>query len=152
VLDREGILARLDALDEYVEILREQQGVARAEFIGDYHLYGLAERYLQLSIECVLDIGRMLIVGLKLRKPERHEDIIDILEEAGIISTELAARMQGMAGFRNVLVHMYLRIDRDLVYQNLREEIEDFEDFADQVVMFMRSIETEQEEESSGVC
>ncbi len=59
MLDREAILARLDKLDEYTKILRELQKAARSEFVADYHLYGLAERYLQLAIECVVDIGSM---------------------------------------------------------------------------------------------
>jgi len=31
--------------------------LSEQEFVSDYHHYGLAERYLHLSIECLLDIG-----------------------------------------------------------------------------------------------
>jgi len=34
-----------------------------------------------------------------------------------------------MAGFRNILVHEYLEIDRRRVYQVLREELQDFDRF-----------------------
>jgi len=138
VLDTEGIQARLDKLDEYSQILKELRGSAQSIFLTDYHLYGLAERYLQLSIECVLDIGTMLVTGLGLRRPERHQDVIQILIEAGVLSPELGARLTGIAGFRNILVHEYLQIDRNLVYQKLQEGVTDFEDFAAEVVRFLQ--------------
>ena len=62
MLDHEAITARLDKLNEYGKILRELQKVGKSEFVADYHVYGLAERYLQLSIECLLDIGRLIIL------------------------------------------------------------------------------------------
>jgi uncharacterized protein YutE (UPF0331/DUF86 family) len=34
-----------------------------------------------------------------------------------------------MAGFRNILVHEYLEIDRRRVYRALRTELRDFETF-----------------------
>ncbi|MBC7251021.1 MAG: DUF86 domain-containing protein [Anaerolineae bacterium] len=138
MLDIEGIEARLDKLDEYVQVLKELQGAARSTFLTDYHLYGLAERYLQLSIECLLDIGIMLVTGLRLRRPERHQDVVDILVEAGVLSPELGTRLAGIAGFRNILVHEYLQIDRNLVYQKLQEGIADFENFAAEVVRFLQ--------------
>ncbi len=138
MLDTEGIQARLDKLDEYSQILKELRGSAQSIFLTDYHLYGLAERYLQLSIECVLDIGTMLVTGLGLRRPERHQDVIQILIEAGVLSPELGARLTGIAGFRNILVHEYLQIDRNLVYQKLQEGVTDFEDFAAEVVRFLQ--------------
>ncbi|MEA3460183.1 MAG: HepT-like ribonuclease domain-containing protein [Chloroflexota bacterium] len=60
MLDHEAITARLDKLSEYGKILKELRKASRSEFIADYHVYGLAERYLQLSIECLLDIGGKL--------------------------------------------------------------------------------------------
>jgi len=138
VLDHEAIIARLDKLDEYGKILKELQKASRSEFIADYHIYGLAERYLQLSIECLLDIGRLIITGLGLRKPDRHQDIVEILWEAGVISSDLASRLQGIAGFRNILVHVYLKIDRILVYENLQKGVTDLEDFSREIAELLK--------------
>jgi uncharacterized protein YutE (UPF0331/DUF86 family) len=139
VLDREAILARLDKLDEYAKILRELQQAAKSEFIADYHLYGLAERYLQLAIECIIDIGSLCITGLGLRKPEDGQEVIDILYEHRIISDDLAARFEGIVGFRNVLVHEYTRIDRNIVYQSLHSHTNDMEQFAKQIIVLLKS-------------
>jgi len=138
VLDHEAITALLDKLDEYGKILKELQRIPKSEFIADYHVYGLAERYLQLSIECLFDIGRLIIAGLGLQKPNRHQEIIEILWEAEVVSTNLASKLQGIAGFRNILVHNYLKINHNLVYENLQKGVTDFEDFAREIAEFLQ--------------
>lgn len=138
MLDHEAVNARLDKLNEYGKILKELQQASRSEFIADYHVYGLAERYLQLSIECLLDIGRLIITGLGLRKPNRHQEIVEILWESDVISTDLASGLQGIAGFRNILVHNYLKINRGFVYENLQKGIVDLEDFSREVAEFLK--------------
>jgi uncharacterized protein YutE (UPF0331/DUF86 family) len=139
VLDTQGVQRRIDKLDEYGQILRKLQAKDRKQFVSDYRLYGLAERYLHLSIECLLDICNMLVSGLGLRKPERYQEAVDILAEAGVLSQGLMHRLVGVAGFRNILVHDYLDIDRDVVYHYLQEGLSDLEAFAREVVRFLRT-------------
>ena len=139
MLDIEGIQKRLDKLDRYVQILQELQAADRVQFVRDYRLHGLAERYLHLSIECLLDIANMLVSGLGLRKPERYQETVDILAGAGVLSHELAHRLAGVTGFHNVLVHEYLEVDRGLVYQYLQENLGDLKAFAQEVIRFVRS-------------
>lgn len=44
----------------------------------------------------------------------------------------------GMAKFRNVLVHLYLEVDRRRVYRYLQESLEDFEQFARYISEWLR--------------
>ncbi|MBA7515273.1 hypothetical protein ES705_07312 [subsurface metagenome] len=58
---------------------------------------------------------RIFSEGLKweyLRKPATYRETFEILEEERIISEELANELSDLAGFRNVLVHIYW--ERDL--------------------------------------
>jgi uncharacterized protein YutE (UPF0331/DUF86 family) len=63
---------------------------------------------------------------------------VDVLVEAGVLSPELGARLAGIAGFRNILVHDYLQIDRGIVYQKLHEGVADLESFATEIVQFLQ--------------
>ena len=87
MLDIEGIQKRLDKLDQYGQILQELRATDRVQFVHDYRLHGLAERYLHLSIECLLDISNMLVSGLGLRKPERAMFRL-ALERAGVAAEQ----------------------------------------------------------------
>jgi len=44
-----------------------------------------------------------------------------------------SAKLIAMAGFRNILVHEYLEIDRRRVYEVLRKDLADFDRFINAV-------------------
>ena len=136
----------LSKIREYIQILKEiRKNVDRTSF-KDYRHHGLAERYLQLAIEAALDIGNHLISRLGLRKPERYHDIFIILGENGIIPTSFSKNIVKMAGFRNILVHAYLDLDLDIVYDILQTIGEDLEHFAKYIVEFIEKQKTENEQ------
>lgn len=138
MVDIEIIATRFKLLKDYLKILKELQKINKSAFISDYHYYGLAERYLQLAIECILDVGNMLIVSFDLRKPSDRQEIIDILEEGKILSSLLTTRLSGIASFRNLLVHEYVKINREMVYKILKERILDLEDFAKEITKYLK--------------
>ena len=130
MVDRYVVQARIAKIREYVALLRKIFGQANeAKFIKDPLIYGNAERYLQLAIQCILDIGNHTVADLKLRLPADNADLFEVLANNKIISLALANRLTAMAGFRNILVHEYLEIDRRKVYAVLKRDLGDFEKF-----------------------
>lgn len=51
------------------------------------------------------------------------------LAKAGLMESDLAARLQGWARFRNVLVHLYLDIDHARTYRVIQSELGDLSEF-----------------------
>lgn len=139
MLDRDAILNRLDRLAQYGRILRQLQPVPYDEFVSQVEHYGLAERYLHLSAECIFDIGQMVISGMGFRRPGEYREIIQVLVEEKVLSPELGRRLDSLAGFRNILVHAYMDIDEQKVYQNLQGNLADFDDYAQEIVAFLRA-------------
>lgn len=132
------VIIKLERLDEYLRYLKEIQGVSKASFLADYHFYGLAERYLQLSIEVLLDIGKLIIISKDLRRPEDNQDIFAVLKECKAIPEKLTERLMGVANFRNILVRDYEKIDREIVYQKLQKSLNDFSNFKTAILGFLR--------------
>jgi len=58
--------------------------------------------------------------------------------QAGAFSDEFSSRLIEMARFRNRLVHIYREVDEELVYQILREDISDLEDFMEHFIEFLK--------------
>jgi DNA-binding transcriptional regulator WhiA len=50
--------------------------------------------------------------------------------ENKVISAKLLRELEGMAAFRNILVHDYLRLDREKVYQLLQTRLKYIEQLA----------------------
>jgi uncharacterized protein YutE (UPF0331/DUF86 family) len=132
------IKVKLQRLDEYLEYLRELRQASQSAFLADHRIYGLAERYLQLSVQIVMDVGQMLIVAKNLRRPESNQDIFVILGEKKNISKNLEERLTGIANFRNILVHDYEKLDHKKVYAHLRDNLKDFTDFKKQILKSLR--------------
>jgi uncharacterized protein YutE (UPF0331/DUF86 family) len=130
LVDRYIVQARIAKMREYVALLRKIFGQAdEAKFIKDPLIYGNAERYLQLAIQCILDIGNHTVADLKLKLPADNGDLFESLANNKIITRALANKLTAMAGFRNILVHEYLEIDRRKVYAVLKKDLGDFEKF-----------------------
>lgn len=132
------IIAKFEKLDEYLKCLHEIQKVNKKTFLADYHCYGLAERYLQLAIEVILDVGKLMIVYQNLRRPEDNQDIFVVLADKKILSSRLTEKFSGIAGFRNILVHDYEKIDREIVYEKLKKNLEYFKDFKKAVLKYLK--------------
>ena len=131
------IVLKLEKLDKYLGYLSELQQVNKEVFTADYHFFGLAERYFQLSIEVMLDVGKMLLLSEKTRRPEDNSDIFYALSEAGVISRDFVDRISGVVNFRNILVHEYEDIDKEIIYTKLQKNLEDFTEFKRQVIKYL---------------
>ena len=130
MVDRYVVQARIAKIREYIALLRRIRSMTdERRFVSDPLTYGNAERYLQLAIQSVLDISNHVVADLGLRLPADSKELFVLLAKRKIVSTRLAKKLTSMAGFRNLLVHEYLEIDRHRVYQVLRDDLGDFEKF-----------------------
>ena len=137
MVKREIVISRIDKLNEYIRILKTVIRYDRETYINDPLIYGAAERFLHLSIECVLDIGNHVIADMRYRRPENNKDIFLVLCENKIINERLKSNLCNMAGFRNILVHDYMKLDRVLVYDIIKDNLNDIEDFIKIVVEYI---------------
>src|SRR5438034_11069335 len=96
-------------------------------FVSDPLVYGNAERYLQLAIQAVLDVSNHIVSDMNLNLPADSQELFELLAKHKVLSVRLSRKLAPMAGFRNLLVHEYLEIDRHRVYRILKGELEDFE-------------------------
>lgn len=57
-----------------------------------------------------------------------------LAEQANIISAELSKKLQAMVGFRNIAVHDYVRLNLEIVHSIVKNNLQDFLSFAQQVL------------------
>jgi len=88
-------------------------------------IIGSAKYYLQISIECCIDVANHIIASERLRAPNGYADSFKVLEEKGIFHQQLGQRLRQMAKFRKRLVHLYGEIDDKYVYEFLKTDVED---------------------------
>lgn len=139
-ISQQKILEKLENLNEYLGYLKQLKKETKNEknFLSDFHLFGNVERYLQLSIQAIIDSSHLIIIDLGLRKPEDNYEAVSILFDKKIISEELAEKLSKMIGLRNILVHEYGKIDRKKIYKILQTQIKDLEEFKRQILNFLK--------------
>jgi uncharacterized protein YutE (UPF0331/DUF86 family)/predicted nucleotidyltransferase len=132
-VDRELVQRQVKQLREAITILRSLGEEKREEFTTDYHIYGLAERYLQLAIEACLQICGTLVASLGLRRPEGFHELLSIVASQKIIPQALAYRLEVLTNLRDSLVHDPGTLDHDLLYEHIQQRLDDLKMFADTV-------------------
>lgn len=115
------IRRRLVLLKQYIDILEGLRDKVSSpdDLRRDVVLRGAVERYLYLTVEALIDIGLHICLELGLRKPERYREIAYILGEKNIIDDRLSKIFESWIGFRNILVHVYSRINISKIFEAL---------------------------------
>lgn len=120
---------KISAVKKYLKILERYEKYSKREIEKNLDIKGAVERYLYLAIQSTIDLAEAVIAFKNFRKPATMGEAFYILNEEGIIESELTEKMVKMTGFRNVIVHDYEKIDYDIVYNILHQKLKDIEYF-----------------------
>lgn len=110
-----------------VRELREIGQTRPEAFLADSRLVNAAKYLLIVATEAALDICNHLAARKGGRSPADYADCIAVLAEIGAIDEGLKHRLVRMAKFRNLLVHLYARVDNAQVHRVIREDLGDFD-------------------------
>jgi uncharacterized protein YutE (UPF0331/DUF86 family) len=88
---------------------------------------------LQRAVQAAIDLAAHLVSDLKLGLPETLKENFALLETSQIVDAALSARLQAMAGFRNIAVHNYQQLNVAILKSILAHRISDLEHFVQAV-------------------
>ena len=95
---------------------------------SDLMLQWAVEHGLQIAAEALFDVGSHILAGEFQESGDEYRDIPGHLRARGVLSEATARRLDGLAGFRNVLVHEYADVDLRRVHAGL-DRLGDFDAF-----------------------
>lgn len=133
-------------LREYIAYLQDLGRLGKQAVLADPYKRGAARYYLQIAIECCIDIGNHVIASENFRPPTTHRETFQILNEAGLIPDDFVLTLQQMASMRNRLVHLYSEIDDEIAFQAILTAPADCERFVELIFNYM---EVEEDESTS---
>lgn len=126
-MSEEEILSKLALLRENLERLSQIPQASYDEFAADFRNLDSALHRLQTSIQALIDIGSLVVARRGLGAPSTSREILERLERAGALPPGSTARFGPLFGFRNRVVHLYDRVDPEIVFRILREDRGDLE-------------------------
>jgi uncharacterized protein YutE (UPF0331/DUF86 family)/predicted nucleotidyltransferase len=140
MIDSQRINDRLAYIQTTLQRLQSRQPFSLETLKSDPDKRGATLYELQTCIEAMSDIANHIVAATGLRKPQERGEAFTILAEAGILSQTLAQELVEAVGMRNVLVHGYLNVVFELVYQTLQNDLHYIEDFAQHIVDYLKTL------------
>lgn len=128
MVDADSLTSRLQRLDELLCELDAIRAGGRDTYMAELRTRLAAEHALQLAIQSCIDVGAHLVAELGLKAPDDYRGVFASLRAAGL-DGQLAERLAAAAGMRNILVHGYLDVDDELVWDALAR-LDDLRSFA----------------------
>jgi uncharacterized protein YutE (UPF0331/DUF86 family) len=136
-LNTDLIRTRCNEIEESVSRLERLQALSRDAFLADQDTLDLACYRLLVAIEAALALCYHVSAKRLHRVPEEYAQCFANLRDAGIIPADLTERLQQMARCRNLLIHMYWRIDYGQVYDILHRNLQDLRTFAAAIALLV---------------
>ena len=134
-----SVLNRLfTEMDESLRKLRSLSKLSEDEFLGHYEKIDTSKYNFIVAIEAIIDICNRIISKRKLGFPQDYSDVIKLMSQEGVLEQDLVGRLIEMVKFRNMLVHLYWKIENDRLYQYLKENLGDFEAFKEAIRRYLK--------------
>lgn len=121
--DQELIEKKLAFIETCVRELRTLCTPAR--IVQDLREERFAAHTVQIAVQAALDVSSHIVSDERLGEPETNRELFDRLAQAGWLSAELTDTMHRMAGFRNVVVHGYQTLDRQILVDIVQSRLDD---------------------------
>jgi len=121
LVDRQRVEERLARLARELALLDDARHVGRDVYLADEDLQQRVERALQVAIQTCIDIGTHFVASWSLGAPEGYADVFERLRLSGELDRGLAEALMSAVGQRNLLVHAYLDIDHQIIWEKLSE-------------------------------
>jgi len=132
-VDKERVVSLIGEIEQALSILGEYGEEDKESLIGNLKSLGSVKYYLIVAIEGCVDICNHIVAKERIGVPESYSDCFKILRDNEIISKVLSEELINMAKFRNLLVHLYWKVDDEKVYELLRTKLGDIDRFIEQI-------------------
>ena len=129
-LNPDVVRTRCGDIEDACTRLARFAAMPRETFIADADAVDAASYRLLVGMEVALTLCYHVSAKHLRQVPEQYAACFDTLRDAGVVDPALTERLKAMARFRNLLVHMYARVDPARLHEILGAHLEDLRAFA----------------------
>ncbi len=125
------VVNKAATIERCLRRIREEYGGDESEFANNFTKQDSIILNLQRACEASIDMGMRVVRVKQLGIPQSSRDVFVVLEDAGIIDSDLSQHLQAMVGFRNIAIHDYRKMDLDVVRSLIETHLTDLSHFAE---------------------
>ncbi len=125
MVNRTVISSKANKINEHIKKIDKYMNLSKKEFFQDVDVQDIVEYNLFQIINHLISIMQHIVVDEQYALPETAYDSSYVLYDKGILSEKDLDLIKKMIGFRNIIGHDYINLNKDVVYFALREGIKD---------------------------
>jgi len=126
--DKDIVMAKVAIIQRCLKRIKETTHLD-PESLDDINKQDIFVLNLQRAVQAVIDLATHIVASEGLGLPDTIKDNFHLLCEGKIIHKELAGKMEGMVGFRNIAVHNYESLNEGILKSILGKDLADLEEF-----------------------
>lgn len=128
MVDKNVITSRAEQIDRHLSKIDKYKKITFDEFIKDSVIQDVVEYNIFQITNHIIDISQHIVVDEDYGIPQTSYDAVQILFDKDVFSMKDKNMLKKMIGFRNVIGHDYLNIDKQVVYFILTKGIKDIKE------------------------
>jgi len=113
------ITKRVEQIERHLERIRPFASLSHEAFLNDTIAQDVVEYNLFQIVNHLIDMFQHTVVDEEYGFPETAYEAAQILLDKGILSKEDVEIFKQIVGFRNVVGHDYIHVDKKIVYRIL---------------------------------
>lgn len=126
--DKDIIMAKTAIIQRCLKRIKDVTGLD-PNSIDDIDKEDIFILNLQRGIQATIDLATHIVASQGLGLPETIKDNFQLMKNAGVITSDIETKMKAMTGFRDIAVHNYQQINRDILKSILQNNLRDPEEF-----------------------
>ena len=133
-MSHELIREKLDSVGRCLARIEDKRPQDPEVLRRDLDVQDIIAVNLERCVQLCVDICLMMLAEKNTAVPATMAEGFSMLADTGIIAGEIASRMAKAAGFRNIAVHAYRKIDWDIVWKIVTKHLDDFRMFSSSII------------------
>jgi uncharacterized protein YutE (UPF0331/DUF86 family) len=126
--DKDVVLAKVATIQRCLKRIKETSGLDPVS-LDNLDKQDIFVLNLQRAVQAAIDLATHIVASEGLGLSDTIRGNFKLLQDAGIINEEITRRMESMVGFRNIAIHDYEVIDKEILKSILTGNLKDIEDF-----------------------
>jgi uncharacterized protein YutE (UPF0331/DUF86 family) len=134
LVDKDLLLAKTSSVRRHLKRVKEKSKIDLKAFLSDVDRQEIVMFNLQMAIQNCVDIAAHIISEQGLGIPDSISEMFYLLEENSYLDNQLTEKMVKAAGFRNLIVREYAKIEVKQVFDIAQKDITDLNEYLKSII------------------
>ena len=136
--DKHLIGRKIDMTTHCLKRIEKYREMDMGTFISNEDAMDIVAHNLFMALQFMIDIGTRIIADDDLGDISFLSDLAAIFEQKAVIPADYTPRLKSMFGLRNIIAHEYADIDYKIVYNIVRNSLQDIYLYLDYIIKYCR--------------